>query len=141
MRVLMGNLPMFTKQFLVAVFAMLLMSCNSLAQKQQVKNGFEGCWTHSYEEDTSRQVNTFRKCDFKDSFPPSRFRFKLQLNKDNTCEWLYLSPTDGHFMKPGIWEFHKDKKELVIHNQDGIVEKRFLLVNHQTDKLLLKPVR
>ena len=62
-----------------------------------------GSWTNSREEN---QLNSndlvFRTFDFK-KFPPSRFRFKMELNEDGSCKYLppYGSPWDG-FRKMGL---------------------------------------
>ncbi len=80
-----------------------------------------GSWTDSLEEN---QLNSngrvFRTFDFK-KFPPSRFRFKMELNEDGSCK--YLHPTDRHGMISGKWDYDAKTQTLKILDVDGKIIK------------------
>lgn len=78
-----------------------------------------GCWLDSREENTAESgIRIFRPCDFE-SIPPSRFRYRIIINDDNTCSWLTLSPNDAHFMTQGTWALETDNK-IVVMDENGV---------------------
>jgi len=78
-----------------------------------------GCWLDSREENVPESgIKIYRPCDYPD-IPPSRFRFRMELNKDKTCSWLTLSPTDAHYMSKGYWHM-EDGNKIVLRNNKGV---------------------
>jgi hypothetical protein len=80
-----------------AVLIILTLSINIYGQTDKIsKMKLTGCWTDSREENVAGSGESiYRHCDFKE-FPPSRFRFKMELKEDGKCFWLDLAYNDGH---------------------------------------------
>ena len=59
-------------------------------------------WIHAREEDKDG-VQVYRA---KGSFEPrpSRFRMEYDLGSKGDCRYMWLSPSDGHMLKPGSWK-------------------------------------
>ncbi len=97
-----------------------------------------GSWTDSREEN---QLNpnglVFRPSDFK-KFPPSRFRFKMELNEDGSCKYLYLHPTDRHRMVSGKWDYDTKTQTLKILDVNGKIIKSYKVTKADKDLLLLR---
>ena len=110
---------------------------SSFSTCQEVTNeDLLGCWSHSYEEDGEAfKGEVYRACDYKD-FPASRFRFTLELLKEGQCKWLVLSPTDGHYMDDGTWNFEKPSNQLSVFNNQGVLVKEYE-VKGLKDRVLL----
>lgn len=99
-----------------------------------------GSWTDSREEqELNPEGMVFRPTDYK-TFPPSRFRFKMELAKDGTCKYLSLSPTDRHAMVDGIWNYEAETQTLVIMTPKGKVVKSYTIENAEKELLLLKGI-
>ena len=99
---------------------------------------YVGCWKDSREENINDSgLKVYRRCDFKE-FPASRFRYKMELNNDYSCRWLYLSPVDRHVMKPGTWNFDEKTKTLNIVDENSLMVKSFIIVSIDNNQLLIK---
>jgi hypothetical protein len=99
------------------------------------KSDLQGCWTESREENTQgSNVFIYRPCDYK-VFPPSRYRFKMNLKSGSICSWLVLSQNDGHYMQDGTWTFNEETKELKLYNMEGKEVRRFI-IEEVEDKIL-----
>ena len=97
-----------------------------------------GCWTDSMEENNPNDsIRIFRPCDFKE-FPPSRFRFKMELKNDEKCTWLYLAPNDAHKMMAGTWNYKRDTKTLRIFNAQNEEVKMFQISEKEENLLKIK---
>lgn len=100
--------------------------------------GFTGCWTDSREEYSYEDgFKIFRPCEYK-RFPPSRFRFKMDLKAGGSCSWLWLAPNDGHRMKPGTWTYDEESKKLVIRDESGKVVKEYVVLEVSGEMLKVK---
>ncbi len=99
-----------------------------------------GSWTDSREES---QLNpnglVFRPSDFK-KFPPSRFRFKMELSKDGSCKYLYLHPTDRHKMVSGKWDYDAKTQTLKIFDGGDKIVKSYRVSKTDKDLLLLSTI-
>jgi len=99
-----------------------------------------GSWTDSREEGSLNPNGlVFRPTDYK-TFPPSRFRFKMELAKDGTCKYLNLSPTDRHAMVDGIWNYEAESKTLVLMTTKGKVIKSYTISKADNALLLLSEI-
>ncbi len=91
----------------------------------QDKSLLIGCWTDSREENVGdTDISIYRPCEYKE-FPPSRFRFTMELRENNECSWLYLAPNDAHHMKEGTWMYEEKDATLVIFDENQNEIKRF----------------
>jgi hypothetical protein len=73
-----------------------------------------GSWTHSYEDKEKwDEPDIYLPTDSK-AWPPSRFRMRYIFNKNGSCRYLYLHPTDAHKMVQGTWQRRGDE----IHISD-----------------------
>jgi len=91
------------------------------------KSGLQGCWTDSNEENSQgSKVSIFRPCDYM-VFPPSRFRFTMNLKSDSKCSWLVLAPNDGHYMQEGTWTYNEKTDELKLYNLEGKEIRKFII--------------
>jgi len=62
---------------------------------------FQG-WERSYEEEEpGGSFEVYRPSDWK--LPAARYRNQFTMNRDGTCEWLVLHPTDRHYFVSGLW--------------------------------------
>ena len=78
-----------------------------------------GCWTNSREENNLRSpVKIYRPCSYH-TFPPLRFRFRMELKKDFKCSFLHQAPSDAHPMKDGKWSFNQETKILKIFDANN----------------------
>ncbi len=66
-----------------------------------------GTWVHAFEEDGADGIQVYRPDTYRD-FPASRFRMRYVFRRGGQCEWYFLAPTDGHFMKPGTYRIDGD---------------------------------
>lgn len=83
------------------------------------KSDLFGCWTDSREENSQgSHIFIFRPCDYK-AFPPSRYRYKMDLKGSSICSWLVLAANDGHYMEDGTWTFNEETNELKLYNTEG----------------------
>ncbi len=92
------------------------------------------CWTHSYEENTSENIEVYRHCDYM-NFPASRYRQVYNFKENYECEFLVLAPNDAHYLEKGKWEYDENSKIIKILNFDNLVLKEFE-INELTDNLL-----
>ena len=125
---------------LIAIVILLFINTScSFYQKSIIQTpDLIGCWTNSYEENQSFENNqVYRPCDYKE-FPPSRFRFIMDLKSDDTCEYLNLSTNDGHQMTSGYWSFDHQRKIISIFDKNKIEVKKFTITEIQKDILILK---
>lgn len=97
-----------------------------------------GCWVDSGEEyQANSDVKIFRPCDFK-VFPPSRYRYKLELKAHSLCSWLYLAPNDAHYMVNGTWTYDDNTKVLKIFDGSVTNVKQFTVIEVGKDVLKMK---
>jgi len=122
------------KQIFIFTLVIVLYSCKSFQRTEDLTKGFlVECWVNSYEESTpDKGYEVYRPCDYK-SFPASRFRFKMELNNDGTCNYFYLAPDDNHKMKPGTWS--NKNKLLKIFNSEGSLIKQFEIIQLEENLL------
>lgn len=101
----------------------------------QDQSALLGCWADSREENVAdSDLSVYRPCEFK--FPPSRFRFEMDLREKNQCAWLYLAPDDGHYMKEGTWTYDEKTGLLLVYDSDHQEIKRMRV--ESADPSLLK---
>lgn len=94
-----------------------------------------GCWVDSVEEyPVDADVKIFRPCNFK-VFPPSRYRYRLELKANSLCSWLFLAPNDAHYMINGTWTYDSDTKLLKIFDGSVTTVKQFMVVGVGKDIL------
>ncbi len=125
----------------LALFIILTISFNIYGQSNKIsKTKLTGCWTDSREENVAGSGESiYRHCDFKE-FPPSRFRFKMELKKDGKCLWLDLAYNDGHKMKVGTWTFNEEKSIIEVTDSDGNMAKKFKIKKAESDMLVLREI-
>ena len=125
---------------LIAIVILLFIntSCSFYQKSIIQKPDLIGCWTNSYEENQSFENNqVYRPCDYKE-FPPSRFRFIMDLKSDNTCEYLNLSTNDGHQMTSGHWSFDKKTETITIQDKNEKEIKKLIVKKAQKDIVVLE---
>jgi|TARA_B110000467_G_scaffold150251_1_gene157570 hypothetical protein len=94
-------------------------------------------WVDSREELTEiKGQKIFRLSDYKD-FPPSRFRQVFEFKKDGICSFLFLSPTDGHYMKAGAWTYDTSTSLITITDEDGKEVYSIEVIELNKDKFVL----
>ena len=115
----------------------IMFSLNSFGQNNNISElELIGCWTDSREENkTDSELNIYRPCEFK-TFPPSRYRFTMELKANQKCSWLYLAPNDAHHMVDGTWAFNKESGILEIIDLQGSSMQRFIVIG--LEKNLMK---
>jgi hypothetical protein len=107
----------------------------------QVDSGYfemsviQKCWTNSREEANQTSTFIYRPCDYK-TFPPSRFRDRIEFEENGKCSYLYLAPTDGHYMVQGEWTYDKSKQVITIKDKSGHIAYNFKAIS--VDYYLLK---
>jgi hypothetical protein len=97
-----------------------------------------GDWTSSYEDKKKwDEPEIFLSTASKD-WPPSRFRMRYVFNKDGSCRYLYLHPTDAHKMVDGTWTL--DGQKVLISDAAGKVQQSvsFKIIEVSKDKLNFK---
>lgn len=83
-------------------------------------------WVNSHEEETANSdIKVYRPKNSRE-FPPSRFRMQYIFFEDGTCQWYYLSPTDGHHFRDGIWRIDVNEEDVIHIEQDGTVSYRIV---------------
>lgn len=123
---------MFVKQY--SYLALLLCSLTGIGQNSTLqKSDFVKCWTDSREDNIQGAgTNIYRPCDFKD-FPASRFRFRMELNENGSCNYLHLASNCAHYIAPGSWTFNAQNKHLEIRDQKEQVIWTFKILNLHKD--------
>lgn len=121
------------------VLIILALSFNICGQTNEIsKAKLIGCWTDSREENVARSGESiYRHCDFKE-FPPSRFRFKMELKDDGKCLWLDLAYNDGHKMKEGTWVFDEKTNTVQLTDLDGTIAREFVINKADFDILVIE---
>ncbi|MCI5055193.1 MAG: hypothetical protein MRY83_03740 [Flavobacteriales bacterium] len=118
----------------ISWFLMIQMTCN-----KDVLKKVEGCWKHSYEEDTGDGIKVYRPCDYK-KWPASRFRHFIEFNENGTHKYLWLSPIDAHRAKEGKWSINKDLTELTLTDAEG-KSQLIKIIAFEEDLLKIQEVR
>lgn len=90
-------------------------------------------WTHAHEDDQG-SIRYYYNSENLD-FPPSRFRHTMILNKDATCQFMALSPSDRHHMAEGNYTVSNDT--LAIFQPDGSLYKSYHIFAIVQDTLTL----
>ncbi|TPN84480.1 hypothetical protein [Aquimarina algicola] len=107
---------------------------------QYPKIDFHGCWIESFknEDIKKRSIRIFKSCNDNSLAPSRRFRFKMELHKNRTCEYLSMSATDAHKMRQGIWVYDSKNRILKIKNLNNKIIKSFKVIKVKQNKLHLK---
>lgn len=123
---------MFVKEYVL--FTLLICAFTGVSQSNTIQKSYlTKCWSDSREENKEGSSTTiYRPCDFK-NFPPSRFRFKVELNEGGSCKYLHLASNDAHYMAPGTWSYNERDQYLEIADQKGNLIKRWKILNLQND--------
>ena len=119
------------------LIALIFFPTLSFAQKDSITvdlSLLQGCWTNSREEVTKSSISIFRPCNYK-SFPPSRFRDRIQFEPNGKCSWLFLAPNDGHHMVAGNWIYEKTKQNIIITDATGNKVYKFKVISISKDLL------
>src|SRR4051812_24003255 len=120
------------KRILIIAF---LFSLKGFAQTVPIQqSALAGCWLDSYEENTTNTVKIYRHCNYKE-FPASRFRFRMELNSNGMCRYLYAAPNDAHKMVKGSWTFNSQSGLLEIKNAQGNRVNTFKVIRVKLDLL------
>ncbi|MAQ76793.1 MAG: hypothetical protein CL613_10755 [Aquimarina sp.] len=64
----------------------------------------------------------------------------MDLKSDNTCEYLDLSPNDGHQMTSGYWSFDHQRKTVSIFDKNKIEVKKITIKEIQKDILVVENI-
>ncbi|MCH8330627.1 MAG: hypothetical protein IH946_04490 [Bacteroidetes bacterium] len=96
-----------------------------------------GCWTRSYEEESSGDHEIFRPCDYRE-FSPSWFRKVYVFKENNECEYLVLSPVDAHYFENGRWQYFPKTKQISIRNMDNQIVETFKITKLKKDLLKIE---
>lgn len=91
-------------------------------------------WSHSYEESTSDSIALYRPSNFK-KFPGSMFRQVFDFRENDRCQYLVLSPDDGHYMEDGRWQFDETDRTVTLMNMVMDTVFRFRVVELHDDLL------
>lgn len=129
----------FKKGTFFLLLLMVAFVCSSFTSCQNtLKTQLLGCWTHAYEENTgTKEEKIFRPCDYK-AFPPSRFRFSLELKEDGVCSYLELAPNDAHAMTDGIWHLVAKTNTIEVWSQENVKIASYTILEIKEDLLTLK---
>lgn len=117
-----------------------LHTCNTNSMLTLPETFFQ-CWTHSFEEqeDPNGTSLLFRPCEFT-TFPAARFRRTLDFDKDGTCRFLQLAPTDAHTSEAGSWSYQEQNQLIQIFDANESLILQYKLVEVAENQLLLSPV-
>ena len=75
-------------------------------------------WTRSMEEEAPYgSSKVYRPSEW--GFPPARFRERVAVNADGTCDWLVLHPADGHYTVSGRWWIDAGDEAIIHFAADG----------------------
>ena len=120
-----------TKVLILAAVVVVNVSCIDIGRPQlrpYKGNAYDknllGSWSHSFEEEPRQvhDVQIYRPTESRE-FLPALFRRRYVFNKDRTCEWLVLHPTDAHYMTSGTWIVDPhDRMVILVYGTDGLVE-------------------
>lgn len=94
-------------------------------------------WTHSYEENTEKDIEIYRPSDYLE-FPMSWYRQIYIFGENNFCQYRVLAPNDAHYMKNGSWEYFENKQIINIFNEDHEIIFELKVVELSEDVLKLK---
>lgn len=142
---------MLLRLALILVLALSISSCSSSKKNASDLNlndsetaeektaskssGLVGCWSDSREEDTDK-IKTYRPCAY--SFPPSRFRFKMDLKQDGSCSYMPLAANDKHQMKEGNWVYDQEANTLKIFSDGKELIKELHLIDVEESTMRVK---
>ncbi len=59
--------------------------------------------------------------------------------RDGTCQWFYLSPTDAHHFREGRWRVASQEKD-VIHIEQGEQTNVYRVLELTQDVLRIEPM-
>lgn len=95
------------KYLIIFTLALFSFSCKTGKQNTSTSD-IIGEWKYSY-EDNKDDIQAYRPVGF--SFPPSRGRTGITINKDGSCTKTGIAPTDGFVNYSGKWVYNtKDSK-------------------------------
>lgn len=139
----MGHNPMKRLDFSVfAVLCMLVVSLSGclvwdVKEDEAGTPGaiIPGAWVHAVEEDGSDGVQVYRPERYRD-FPAARFRMRYVFTSSGACEWLFLSPSDAHFMKSCTYRVDVDTLKV----RQDTYEMKYFIHTSRYDLLRLEPL-
>lgn len=78
--------------------------------KEQLSNTDLLCrhWVYSGDEQRSGDSGQLFRPAGSREFPGGLFRMEYKFSNDGTCEWMWMSPNDGHRMLPGKWSWDSE---------------------------------
>ncbi len=121
------------------IFALtLLLACacsadESLKLNSNYPNELINTWVESYEEG----YGMYRPSDYA-TFPASRFRQAYNFMSLNKCEYLVLSPTDGHYMANGFWEYDDQQHSIRIFKSNEQLLRELKVTSISSELLLIE---
>ena len=113
-------------------------SCNKDNETIQ-RSLLENSWTHSYEESIPGQIEVYRPTNYKE-FPPLRFRQIFNFKSNNLCDYLVLSPNDGHYLKNAFWDFDEKANIIKIYTKNSEVLYRYEVIELRDNLLKIKAI-
>ncbi|TSE09126.1 hypothetical protein [Aquimarina algiphila] len=110
---------------------------------QLSKSDLVGCWIESFEEKNVRETSAiiYKSCKENSLTPKRRFRFKMELKKNQSCNYLSLVTNDAHRMLPGTWQYDSKTSTLTIKNSDNEIFKSFKIVEAKQNELSLRLIK
>ncbi|GAA4272007.1 lipocalin family protein [Aquimarina gracilis] len=106
---------------------------------QSSDSDFVGCWIESFEKQTVQKTSAiiYKSCKDNSLIPTRRFRFKMELKKNRSCDYLSLAANDAHNMRPGTWSYDSKNCILTIKNSDNEIVKSFKVIEVKNNTLSL----
>jgi len=122
---------------LIILFYIPILSFGQVDSNYFDRTVIHKCWTNSREEATQSSIFIYRPCDYK-TFPPSRFRDRIEFEENGKCSYLYLAPNDGHYMVQGEWKYDKLKQLLIIKDKSGRIVYNFKVISIENELLKME---
>ena len=74
------------------------------------------------------------------NFQPLRFRQIFNFKSNNLCDYLVLSPNDGHYLKNAFWDFDEKANIVKIYTKNSEVLYRYEVIELRDNLLKIKAI-
>ncbi|KZS38860.1 hypothetical protein AWE51_14865 [Aquimarina aggregata] len=127
------------KIILLSISIILAFAYTSYTVKSS-KLDLTGCWIESFKNKNYKKdsITIYTPCKQNSLLPTERFRFKINLRKNESCNYYLLDNNNSHSMQSGTWLYNNKNFMLIIKNSNNEIVKLFKVIEIKKNMLYLE---
>lgn len=114
------------KILILTLFVLFLSACG-----KEENISLKKCWTLA---ERGEDFQLYYPCGDA-RLSSSRFSPTYKFHSKDTCEYLVLSPNDGHYFKDGVYEYTPEISTLTIKSKEGDLVVKFKILDLKSANL------